>query len=224
MGRGALEPRACRVFGEDITYLFYGGVFYREGGQSTRNASDLPVAFLFDPSILPSIERYYPFDTGAIASGRCGEWGLRLAPFRDRFQLQGRRDPQTPTQLVYELYGSNEHYLRGRPDSSCRTKPDPLPLLLDFLSADLSPGMDQRQFRIECHATSPIRLGRSLAWVGFPEALYEDFKRLYEATRPWVPQYDMYATPSIFNPSEIAALLEDRAANIVRRFSSLPKA
>lgn len=80
--KGRLEPRKCSVFNKKLLYLFYGGVFYRPPNVSTKKAVELPIAFVFDPRVLSSIFRYYPFDTGAMAGGRFGEWKDKLIGVR----------------------------------------------------------------------------------------------------------------------------------------------
>jgi hypothetical protein len=61
-----LRPQLCDVFQELLIYLFYGGIFYRRSNRPTKHATELPVAFLFDPNILNAVDRYYPSDTGAL--------------------------------------------------------------------------------------------------------------------------------------------------------------
>src|SRR5262245_13640621 len=63
---GGLAPSSCTRFGEDLVYLFYGGVFFRHSYEEEDGAGLLPVAFLFSPTILDGVSRYFPFDTGAL--------------------------------------------------------------------------------------------------------------------------------------------------------------
>jgi hypothetical protein len=104
VARGHLEPRLCSVFGERLVYLFYGGAFYRPSITLTKNASELPIAFLFEPNVLTTISRFYPFDTGALDSGRLGPLGNRLRPFMSAFQVLGV-DANTPSRMVHHLTG-----------------------------------------------------------------------------------------------------------------------
>lgn len=66
----ALVPQPCRYFQEDLTYLFYGGLFYRSSRDATDDILKLPVGFLFAPSLLRQVDRYYPMDSGAVHSQR----------------------------------------------------------------------------------------------------------------------------------------------------------
>jgi hypothetical protein len=213
----------CSVFQEDVLYLFYGGVFYRTEQNPTRNVSELPIAFLFDPSVLSDVTRYYPFDTGAMAAGRFGDWGTRFNSFKETFRVSGGRDHHIPCRMVHHIFGDNKQYLVGHVNPDCKNKPDPLPQLFDFMSSDLSlHHVDHRQCMIECQVTRPITLERHLLWVAFPESMTDIFAQLYQLTEPYMPDYYPYASHVIFNPSEIAAQLQLRAAEVVKRYERLP--
>jgi hypothetical protein len=225
IGQGELRPRMCPVFNETLIYLFYGGVFYRTGNKPTRNAAELPIAFLFDPRVLKCFFRYYPFDTGALATGRYGEVGNRLLPFEERYAINGDDEGSVPTKMVYFLYQTNERYLKGYVNDDLAKMPNPLPELCAFLKEDLSDyQVDQRQTVIECHLKQSMPLNQGLLWIGFPETMTDVFSRLYDLTKPSMPDYFRYESHLIFNPAEIAAKLEMEAAKVVKRFQSLPMA
>lgn len=225
VSNGNLEPRTCSVFGENLVYLFYGGVFYRPSNKPTRNAAELPVAFLFNPSLLAGILRLYPFDTGGVASGRFGRWGSLLSASDVKFRVPGDGRHDIASKLVYHIFGTNEQYLDGEPDPRCAALPDPIPELFAFYSDDLTPsGVDQRQCLIECQSGTPVPLDRELLWVGFPEAMTEEFARLCAWMDPYVPQFHAYQSHKIKTPSEITAQLEAIAyRDVVQRFVRLPK-
>jgi hypothetical protein len=184
----------------------------------------LPIAFLFDPGVLKSFFRYYPFDTGALASGRYGPAGERLKPFEETYAVAGDYDGSAPSKMVYFLYQTNQRYLQGNVNDDLAKMPGPLPQVSAFLKDDLSKhGVDQRQALIECHAKEPISL-KGLLWVGFPETMTDVLGQIYYLTKPWMPDYYEYESHVIFNPAEIAAKLELKAAEVVKRFVSLPKA
>jgi hypothetical protein len=222
VANGFLSPQNCKYFGEPILYLFYGGVFYRPESSPTRHAIEFPVAFVFNPSVLDSVERFFPFDTGAIKSGRVGGWTDRLKPIDPRFKVDGRRESVAPEMVQY-LFGSNANYLRGKINSDSVNKPDPFPLLHEYYSDDLtSLGVDHRQCVIECQCLIDILLTRDLIWVGFPETMTDEFAKLYLLTKPYMPDYYAYDCPVIFNPSEIAAILADKAKEVIYRYVVLP--
>ena len=216
----ALVPWACPVFNKKLVYLFYGGNYYRPSPpHPTRNAAEMPVVFVFAPSILPAASTLYPFDTGAMHAGKFGAAGTALMPFKRRFAVRVRGRYQTATMLVAHLFGTNEAYLKGHP-SDPGGKPAPIPDLAAFLSADLtSLGIDMRQASIECQYASEIRLDERLLWVGLPEAHMPLFGELCAALEPYVPAYYAYESHTIFNPGEIGRLLDDRARDaVIRRY------
>lgn len=220
---GRLVPRGCKVFHKDLTYLFYGGVFYRPKSRATRKVTELPIGFVFSPTTLDKIYRLFPFDTGALEDKRYGTWDGTLRPF-EKFELpcSGRTDMLS--KLVHYVFGSNEQYLKGDPDPLCKSGPDPIPQLYDFYTDDLTPGgVDHRQCIIEGQASVEIPLDRDLLWVGFPESMTPEFEKLYEWTKPWVPQYYPYASHMIKNPAEYAAKLEEIARReVIGRYIKLP--
>lgn len=222
--QGELRPRLCPIFNDKLTYFFYGGVFYRTSNKSTRNAAELPIAFLFDPKVLPSFFRYYPFDTGGLAQGLYGGLGSVLQPFEDTYAVSGE-DATTPSRIVYHLYMTNRRYLEGTLNDNLGSAPIPVPQLSAFLQADLTElGIDKRQSVIECHSREPITLAQGLLWIGFPESMTDVFARLYDVTKPSMPEFYPYKSHVTFNPIEIAAVLENRAADVIKRFEDLPKA
>src|ERR1017187_7569068 len=118
---GHLQPRLCSVFGRPLLYLFYGGAFYRPSDGVSNNAADLPLAFLFEPTVLKEIARHYPFDTGALASGKLGSCGDQLKPFLNKLEIKGS-DVYSPARVVHHLFGSNENYVHGVLDPACASK------------------------------------------------------------------------------------------------------
>jgi hypothetical protein len=223
---GALLPTPCTVFGEDVLYFFYGGGFYRPRNQQTQNREELPVALVFDPSLLRRDLRFYPCDTGALGSGRiCCKAATDLEPFRERLKVDGHCDPDVPCKLVSHVFGDNARYLRGEVDPECVNKPDPFPAMYELLTTDLTPlGVDHRQSVVECQTRAPISLREHVLWVGFPETHTGVFADLYELTKPSVPDYYYYRAHVNFNPAQIAQQLQDRAADVIRRFEALPEA
>jgi hypothetical protein len=224
---GYLVPTACDVFKTKILYLSYGGIHYRTANKQSENATELPLAFLFDPTVLDSIERYYPFDTGAMAKLNLGNWTRRLKPiFKSQFKVGGG-DYNTPVKMVHYIYGSNQTYLRGEVDATCGRKPSPLPLLCQFLSDDLSSlGIDHRQRMIEGQTTKPLSLGKGLLWVAYPECKTRDYKpllwKIYELSKPTIPYFYPYDYYKNFNPLAIAERLQERAKDYLQRFLQLP--
>ena len=220
---GRLKPCRCKVMGKRLLYLSYGGVFYRGKELQTENATELPLAFVFSPEIAYKVAEAYPFDTGAMATGRFGEeWTSAFSPFENDFRIIPKRDPRVLSNLVYHLWRSNRDYLDGTPDPSSESKPEPFPLLFRFFASDLtSLDIDHRQRTIECLATTDLQLDRALLWVGYPNILEKEFVTLCNKTRPWIPDYFAYQSHRNFNPARVAEVLEQQAALRIERFISL---
>lgn len=58
----------------------------------TQDATQLPVAFLFNPNLLNQVARYFPFDTGAANAGRYGQFSQNLSDFFDDYSVNGNND------------------------------------------------------------------------------------------------------------------------------------
>jgi hypothetical protein len=190
----------------------------------TENASELPIAFVFDPTILGNIGHYFPFDSGAVAAGAFGQWSDWLRPIIELFRVDAEKGTAKLVKLVYYLFLDNEHYLRGQANPQCSKLPDPFPALHEFLSCDLSHlGIDHRQRTIECVSRTAQLLKDGLIWIGLPDTLAKDFFRVYEWTKPSVPEFFLYPYHQNFNPAHLGTVLEQEAFKIVRRYVRLPE-
>lgn len=223
---GRLEPRPCKVFSKELLYFSYGGVFYRTSKLQTEQATELPVALVFSPTVMTLISRLFPFDSGALAADRFGpDWTRKLAPFGQRFCVNTTDALMDARRLVYHLFGSNPQYLKGIAVSSGKHKNNPFPLLYEFLSSDMSSGgIDHRQRTIEAICEIPIELGKHLLWIGFPSWNTSTvLKELYRWTAPALPQIEMYEYTKNFNPAEIAARLEEKAHSaVIEKYAVFP--
>lgn len=221
---GRIVPRICKIFNRDVTYFFYGGAFYRPKNLQTTQRIELPIAFLFEPSILNDASCYYPFDTGAIAGRKYPRANRLLGAFKRRYKVKSTGTYKTPSILVHHLYGDNTQYIDGNVDRLCKKKPDPFPRLHRFLSEDLSSlGFDHRQTTIECQFDKAIDLDQKLIWIGFPESLLGEFGKLCERMAPHVPAWYHYRSHRSFNPAQVAAQLELLANDVVMRYATRPR-
>jgi hypothetical protein len=169
------------------------------------------------------MERYYPFDTGAVAKRNLGAWTKRLRPtFKRTFAVRGG-DYNVPAKLVYLIYGDNKRYLHGEVDGGCSGRPDPLPSLCQFLSANLSSmRIDHRQRMIEGQMTSALPLFKGLVWMAYPEPKTIDYKplllKIYEQTKPKKPFFYPYPYHKNFNPLAIAERLQGEVADFIQHY------
>ena len=217
LAAGQFGTWPCKFFQEELLYVFYGGVVYRRSTVPTNNASILPIVFLFRPDILERLERLYPFDTGAAHKKLYGSpWDDLLAPFQERFRVKARNDPEAAARMVYYIFRTNEDYIYNPPHSSCRTLPEPLPVLHDFLSADLTDRrVDQRYRTMEGHAKDPLSW-EDLIWIGYPDSEEENVRILAQQL-PHPPVCFPYKAFPASRPSEAAAHLQYAAQEAIIR-------
>jgi hypothetical protein len=210
-----IEPQPDSHFNEKLIYFFYGGIFYRPASVNLAEEMELPVAFVFKPTALNSFARYYPFDTGAIFNGFFTDWRAKMGMFEETFKVHGT-DFKAASLLVYHLFKTNRNYLKGLPDDELKSKPEPLPLLFEFLAANPTDGKtDNRQYAIECQATVPVPLDQQLLWVGYPDYYSREFSELYKILYPNPPKSYKYEYTRVFNPRDIAVELQKEAEKAV---------
>lgn len=126
------------------------------------------MVLLFRPSAMQHVTSFYPFDTGALASGRLGSEHVAHWPEYIRlFGLDAR--VISPEQYVAFAYGSNEAYLRGEVSPGLLAEPSPMPLLYNIVRGNRSAGTDHRRYAIECHSAVGIELD-ALEQVWIPRA------------------------------------------------------
>jgi hypothetical protein len=146
----------CRVFGERLSYFFYGRPAYRVTcDKSMRTSARAPVVIMMSPEVSASRQRVFPFDTGAFVDGRYGAWLHKSMQLRD-FELTHLVD--APRRYVPSFYGSNGDYLRLKP----RTPPVPyagdfeVEALVAMLSDPDASGSDDRRLTMELQVARPI--------------------------------------------------------------------
>jgi hypothetical protein len=204
---GRIDPKLCDVFQTNLVYLFYGSIFYRTSLETTENASEQPVVFIFRPPALRHVDHYYPFDTGALIKTYPEEWRKKLGSKAADYKINSNGDTDLPSRLVFHLYKDNKNYLDGKVDPAAQKNPPPFPVLFNFLSADLSgAGVDDRQRAIEALSVEAIPFD-DLAFVAYPESRGDEFRTLFETLHPKVkppPIFYPYPCAKNFRPNEVA--------------------
>lgn len=169
-----LRPQHCDVLGRNALYFSYGAPYYRPKNRQTQDSLEFPVVFVFTPEILSSFTRFYPFDTGALASGVLGS---ELHDIGGLDELYVQNDPN---RLVSCFYKSNKRYLQGKVQHSV-PKIQPIPTIRKYLDKDLSSkGVDQRQRTIECVADQRISLLEHLLYVVYPISMSKKIRHLWK--------------------------------------------
>ena len=112
---GECRLQLCPVFAEDLLYFFYGRPAYRVTEEPMSKSSALPVVLLFDPQIVDSGKRLFPFDTGAFHANRLDNWmdpEMKLP----HFEMECGSD--AVLRFVAALYESNDKNQQASPRRS----------------------------------------------------------------------------------------------------------
>jgi hypothetical protein len=207
-----LQPMPCPTFRQNLIYLFYGGLFHRGPSCPTPQAGQYPVGLLFGPEILDSVERIYPFDTGAMAAGKYGNWQSRMRPFRERLLAGKRGDSSAPQRLVRLFFGTNANYQVGAVTVLPGvTLSDPADILADFLTEDMTKdGIDQRQYRIECSWASVVPL-KGVLWASYPHESTLDYAMMFETLNLPDNARCPYHSYRSLVPAQMAAAMQEAA-------------
>lgn len=109
-----LDPDPCKVYGEQLTYLFYGRPAYR--GHNKAESASLNslylVSFILDPTTLPPLRRMMPFDTGAFHSKL---FAPAMHPKMGLPDFEVTPQIDSAAQIVARFFGANAAYWRGKP-------------------------------------------------------------------------------------------------------------
>jgi hypothetical protein len=214
----ALMPLSFMLGGEkQLLYLFYGGIFYRYSpNKNTRNPDLAPIAFVFKPSILSKVYRYYPFDTGLLKRTRFQRNKIIKSLKTEFYEVNPADDLATPRKMIYTIFGTNNDYLNGKPLQNKDSGPIPVLGELESLykNAPAKLRADWRIWSIECQFDKEISL-KDLEWIGFPNVLEKDtidYRISYtEKYGPTLPEFYAYPFRETFYPNELAYHLEEEA-------------
>jgi len=93
-----IKPSRCDVFGEDLTYLFYGRPSYKKTGDAQiAHYWELPALFVMDYDKI-AYKRIFPFDTGAFEGERYPSF-INMMPLEE-FEVTGALEAPTAGQCV----------------------------------------------------------------------------------------------------------------------------
>lgn len=222
---GQLKPRYCKVMRKSTLYLFYGGLFYRSRTSPTLEESAYPVAFLFHPAVLHASDVHYPFDTGAMARGMYGERPPTLRTYKKSVSIRfstltsAKKPHDVPRLLVKHLYATNHQYMAGVPDNHAVKRPMPIPDLVRFIIAEADDS-DHRRACIETQRHSPLPLKERLLWLGYPDVFQDEVHAYFRSIEPHVPKTWSYPSFVRYRPSDICAMLDGRAYEVLEDYLS----
>ena len=165
----SLIPSKCKVFDEDLLYLFYGRPAYRvsAGALPSTEPAFCPVSFVLKPrSINSLLARIYPFDTGAAKSG------MFLPHIKPECLASYKLSPfiNTARRLVKHFFGSNSSYYSGfaRQGLRFRARDKIASSYYNLISERGKRSYDDRRSAIELQVNKPIGLNESLITVILP--------------------------------------------------------
>lgn len=213
---GECKVRRCGVFDEDLLYFFYGRPAYRMEDVPMAKAASQPVVLLFDPLLVDSGKRLYPFDSGAFHDNRLDRWmdpEMELPAFALKCGSEGA------TRFVAAFFESNDNYLRTQVRKDLKQYGGEFEVSalvrLFVAAADCNPDQpaDDRRMALELQFDKTVSL-RSAALMGviYPDELVQAkwFKSFQAECKD-----DVVWTSYSPHPSKLASqyqgLLEDRA-------------
>lgn len=212
--KGSLQPRACRVFGEDLLYFFYGRPAFRRGGdESLHISARAPVVLIFGYDLVSKGKRLFPFDTGAFSDKRYEAWIHHSMTLAD-FELQCPSD--APQRHVSSFFGTNRDYLRLNP----QYPPTPydgeyeVDSLVELLMDPTRNNADDRRLAIELQlSTSADISDATLRALIVPDEIV-DAPFMKKFLVEWGSKVEVIHYPVIMlrQAREYQALLEERAA------------
>lgn len=209
-----LAKRQCRVFNEELVYLFYGRPCYRPYRleENTSLAAFRPVAFIFKPDIDVSIKRVFPFDTGAFSAGLYEQFIPANAQL-DNFQIEPSLD--AASRSVSFFFRSNKSYYLGKTASTAVAPPTNLTVssLLGMFRAQGLSKIDDRKSAIEIQSAGSIKLdAASVMAICMPGDYCEDDQLYRIITEEWgadVIDYDIYHDSPLHDIREVMARVKD---------------
>ncbi|MDE5465353.1 hypothetical protein [Bradyrhizobium sp. CSS354] len=151
----------CEVFGETITYFFYGrpAFKYAVDNDATTDLALYPVCFVMNLEKLGALKRIFPFDTGALFHNRLKRYFHRKNTVLD-FELAP--DTSRIKDVIFHFFGDTKNYINP-------TRADREYAVEDFESVSYSKMIeshvrteaDERRVTIELHADSVVSLTKA---------------------------------------------------------------
>ncbi|MFL9503904.1 hypothetical protein ACJMQP_27975 [Rhodopseudomonas palustris] len=195
--------KKCPVFGEYLTYFFYGRPAFKveiENPEQRIIDDYLPAALVLKASAISRVKRIYPFDSGAFA----GEY-YRGAHHADAKLEDYLLDPtiNSAKKVVGAFFETNSRYFFGDCIKTCTVNPFDAPEVhahFELISGSTGVEVDDRRYTIEVQTEEEIDLSSSLLAFVIPHAWLasesvQDFLRLHPSVLPL--SYSRYVGMSI---------------------------
>ncbi len=164
------DPNPWNEKTEEVVYLFYGMPFYiyeiGDGDiENSESTEDLPIGLIFKPDLSLEVDKFYPFDTGALLAKKyikvlnakkSEDFKVYEVPVSNGSEMQ---------KFVKRYYCQNENYCIGnicnKNKPTC-PKEENLFRLFNFKSQSK---VDLRQRAIEIHSLNDILLSHLQAII-----------------------------------------------------------
>ena len=218
-----LEPQPCNVFGENLTYLFYGRPAFRPNNDAapTSLSHYFPVCLILRPGWAIAIKRIYPFDSGAFIQGFYENYlhkAMRLADFG----LEP--DSATPGKLIGGFFGSVPAYLTGKPGAAPTLDPSEFEAFSyhALISAQESNAIDSRGSGVEIQTGAPLPIAESVAAVVLPSTFADGATG--QALNALGVDLLPYRVVSRSRPSEYMSMITDICFNYYIRMGLISEA
>lgn len=156
---GELQPRQCKLYGEDLLYLFYGRPAYKsaDAGHS-RLLFMMPVVFIVNYHAVTTVKRAVAFDSGAFPMYEgCLHKSMKLK----EFELTPTKD--SLHKMIDYFYDGNDPYFNGEAKSGL--KYDPVHFQVEgyhtILTGNHKTEVDDRKASLEVQLDYSIALNKN---------------------------------------------------------------
>jgi hypothetical protein len=177
-----IAPQDCKIFGQDISYFFYGRPAYRIAADgAVKVESSCPFCFMFEPSLAADVAHYFAFDTGAF-SKRLYTRHLEEEMNVEDFEIGNKY--ANANKLISVVFEDIHAYLSGNTSrihdaSTISTAFDShVRAYLALLASHGRNEPDDRVCSIEAIVLKPISIGSVLHAIIFPHTVVEDVSRI----------------------------------------------
>lgn len=174
---GYLKPQPCRLFKENLLYLNYGRLAHKPSDKHYNWFENAPVIFFLPPVAINRCERFYPFDTGAVISGKFRNSELSATDVKAGY-CSLISPYSNPSLAVDALYGSASEYIRLKKPAPSRMNNHAQEVLMEMYEASLHNHneLDYRLTSIECHFRKAISVNEAMV-IALPEYMRREIPK-----------------------------------------------
>ncbi|MET4800051.1 hypothetical protein [Bradyrhizobium sp. LB11.1] len=209
-----IKPRFCPVFGEDLSYQFYGRPAYRKNGSVQANslAAYAPIILIFRPSVSTTAIAAFPFDSGAFKSDRYSELAHHRMSVED-FGLDPSYD--RIGKMVAFFFGDNKRYYDQLASTDCTIGSDEFEAqtVRELTTYRGRNDRDDRSSTIELIFSDAISLHGNLLGIIVPGSFLED-----KVVSAKLHSLDVHIRSYIDGANLTPASQIPRLADVVRHF------